>query len=417
MKLSSQNKQNQQLYLEPYTFSVLADDDVLIYNSLTGKVLEYRGSSAIAGLVRKLEDPHGGFIAEINSTDIREEIAAFVNDVRESFSGDIVTGSADSQPFVFRPKPVIKNYPPAKDFPSFSADDYLRNISIFLNEDNNSLCENYKFASSQVFCPAYNSGGYSEISFGILMDRISVFKGSTGIVLDLGGSDITRYSQIDEVFKSIPKLFLRTSFHVPVPFSDVKILLKLLHLKNSRTSLYVTFPDGPAHLEEILKHPEYRKRRKKVDINFLIQSMDEFQLISGFSQKNTEENIFYLPYFNGKNTDFFRENVFLAKDDILNLKPNQQQIYSRSLINEQLFGKMFIKTSGDAFANLNHEPVGNINQTGISDLVRNELYHGKSWNLTRLTVRPCDGCLYRLFCPPAGNYELFMNKFNFCDVL
>jgi hypothetical protein len=45
------------------------------------------------------------------------------------------------------------------------------------------------------------------------------------------------------------------------------------------------------------------------------------------------------------------------------------------------------------------------------------LYNGQSWNLTRIKVKPCGDCLYRLFCPPIGNYELFMKRFNFCDVL
>ncbi|MCX6283434.1 MAG: hypothetical protein NTW31_04255, partial [Bacteroidetes bacterium] len=60
---------------------------------------------------------------------------------------------------------------------------------------------------------------------------------------------------------------------------------------------------------------------------------------------------------------------------------------------------------------------GNINTHSIQELVRHEIYNGQSWELTRMKVSPCSECLYRFFCPPVGNYELFMKKFNFCDVL
>jgi len=170
-------------------------------------------------------------------------------------------------------------------------------------------------------------------------------------------------------------------------------------------------------LRRFAKNPEFSKKQKKIDINFLIQSIREYQLITELIHESGQGKTFIFPYFNGRNTGFFKENVFLSRKDILNLKPNQQQIYSRSLINEHLFGRIFIRTDGEAYANLNHDPIGNITQGSISDLVRNELYNGKSWNLTRMKVKPCGDCLYQLFCPPVGNYELFMKKFNFCDVL
>jgi pseudo-rSAM protein len=417
MKHSSQNSNIKYLYLEPYTFSVVNGNDVLIYNSLNRKILEYRGAAAIAKLINKTEDAAEGFLAEIVVQSGQSEISTLIKDLKKSFSGDLVLVTPGNKPSVIRPKPVIKNYPPAKDFPSFSADDYLRNIYFFLNEDNNTLCTNYRFAPEQFSCPVYNSQGYSEMDFGGLFNACSPHLGVSGIGLDLSGSDITRYSQFGAMLKQIRKLSLPLTFHIPLPCHESDLVLAALRTGRSRVSFYITFPDGPSALRDIRKHPEFIKKQKRIDLNFLIQSLREYQSLTELLNEGGSEKTFIFPYFNGLNTGFFEKNVFLAKNDILNLKPNQQQIYSRSLINEHLFGKIFIKTNGDAYANLNHGSIGNIKDARISDLVRNELYNGKSWNLTRMKVKPCSDCLYRLFCPPVGNYELFMKKFNFCDVL
>jgi len=417
MKLSRQNKQTLNLYLEPYTFSVTAGDDVLIYNSLNRKILEYRDSPSIAKIIRKAEDSGEGFLAEIDIASAGNDLTAFVNDLRDSFSGDIIKIKPGKKPAVVRPKPVIKSYPPAKDFPSFSADDYLRNIYFFLNQDNDKLCKDYRFAINQFFCPVYNADGYREMKAETVTDSCSLYSGITGLGLDLSGSDITKYSGIKELLPGLRKLSLPVTFHIPLPCNDPESIWRFLRLPASRISLYITFPDGLQTLREISSHTDFIKRSNKIQLNFLIRSMEEYQSISEISGPVSREKIFILPYYNGENSAFFKENVFLVKQDILGLKPNQQQIYSRSLINEQLYGRLFIKTGGEAFANLNHDSIGNIGETSISELVKNELYNGKSWNLTRMKVKPCGDCLYRLFCPPVGNYEIFMNRYNFCDVL
>jgi len=417
MKPSSRNKNIQLLYLEPYTFSVVAGNDTLIYNSLNGKILEYRDSSFITEVIRKTEDAGCGFLAEIDLKTVSKDVSSLINDLRETFSGDLLTSVYDQKPSVVRPKPVINNYPPAKDFPSFSVDDYLRNIYFFLNEDNNTLCTDYSNAANQFFCPVYNSSGYNEMPFATVFDASSMYAGMNDIALDLSGSDLTRYSEINDMLAQINKLLLPVNFHLPLPCRNDDKVWKMLQVRNSRISFYVTFPDGLSALDEILKNSGFDKKRKKIDISFLVQSLEEYRIITEFMQGYQQLKVFFLPYFNGSNTEFFEENVFLAKNDILNLKPDQQQIFSRSLINEQLFGKLYINTRGEAYTNLNGNPVGNIYNQNISDLVRNELYNGQTWSLTRMKVKPCSDCLYKLFCPPVGYYELFMKKFNFCDVL
>ncbi len=417
MKHSLPNKDTRFLYLEPYTFSVLAGNDVLIYNSLNGRVLEYRDSPSIAELLKKTEDAGGGFLAELRAEPLKPEISSLLSDLRENFCGDLVSFSGKNKPSIIRPKAVIKNYPPDKDSPSFSADDYLRNIYFFLNQDNNTVCTDYRFAINQFFCPVFNPQGYNEMQFETVFNTCSRYSGVSGMEINLSGSDITAYSEIKNVISRIHKLLLPVTFHLPLPCSDPDIVSRLLRIPKSRTSLYISFPDGPSALKNIRRNQVYIKKQHLVDLNFMIRSLDEYKIVTEFLQEKGKEKVFIFPYYDGNNSDFFKENVFLSRDEILALKPSQKQIYSRSLINEHLYGKIFILTDGEVFSNLNAGPIGNIHNQNMEDLVRHEIYHGQNWEMTRMKVSPCRECLYRLFCPPVGNYELFMKKFNFCDVL
>jgi len=60
--------------------------------------------------------------------------------------------------------------------------------------------------------------------------------------------------------------------------------------------------------------------------------------------------------------------------------------------------------------------IGNAATHSLVDMVSEELENGISWNRTRKSVAPCRGCIYQFLCPPVSSYEIFMQRFNFCDV-
>ena len=127
-------------------------------------------------------------------------------------------------------------------------------------------------------------------------------------------------------------------------------------------------------------------------------------------------NVFFKPFFTGKNLDFFRENVFVSKEEILASQPDQQQVFSRISINENDFGKFSVLPGGEVYANLNDPMIGEATKSSLVQLVRSELGKGISWRRIRAQVSPCKDCLYQFLCPPISSYEIFMKRFNFCDV-
>jgi pseudo-rSAM protein len=389
----------------------------LIYNSISGVKLEFRDSPGISRLAGDLTDPSKGFAAAVDPGNESSEIKGFISALRGSYSGDIISSRDGIRPVVIRPRPVMLNYPPPADYQDFTIGDYLRNIYFFLNASEEPSAAGYTHAMKQFPCMAYDASGYSELPASAVLNNYMPYDGISGLGMDLTGADLTRYSQLDDLLPYLKKLISPIICHIPLPCHDPEAVEKLIRLKNCRVSFYVTLPSGPALLPELMNKMFFQKTKKRFDFNFVIRSLDEYNMITGLLPGIGLEKVFFLPYYSGENFEFFRDNIFLSKDDILGSKPDQRQVYSRQVLNEHSFGKLYVMPSGEVFPNLNGEPLGSVYNESIPGLVRREVTTGNAWNLTRMKVQPCSGCLYRFLCPPIGNYERSMQRFNFCDIL
>jgi len=124
------------------------------------------------------------------------------------------------------------------------------------------------------------------------------------------------------------------------------------------------------------------------------------------------------PYLDNDNISFFKKNVFVEKTDILN-NNDIFQIAANETINKQLFGNVYITESGNIKLSNNASPIGNIKNNSIYKAVYDAFAEKQHhpWFLTREQVEPCKNCVFSKLCPSISNYELFLNKFNFCNIL
>ena len=121
------------------------------------------------------------------------------------------------------------------------------------------------------------------------------------------------------------------------------------------------------------------------------------------------------PVYSGDNINFFKENVFLKKEDILATSMTIRDFFSRQVMNIYDFGKINIKPNGDAFANLNYPALGNIYSDSINEIVQKEIDEGKSWFRIR-NQSPCSECVYQWLCPSPSDYEIAIGRPNLCHV-
>jgi pseudo-rSAM protein len=148
---------------------------------------------------------------------------------------------------------------------------------------------------------------------------------------------------------------------------------------------------------------------------FNVSSLSDCQQSEQLIEQFKIERYQLKPVFTGDNMRFFKENVFLSKEDILSTHISIKNIFANQSINIFDFGKINIMPNGDVFANVNHPSLGNIYTSSIYDLVRKEIFEGKSWLRIR-NQAPCNKCVYQWLCPPPSNYEIAIGCPNLCLV-
>jgi len=147
---------------------------------------------------------------------------------------------------------------------------------------------------------------------------------------------------------------------------------------------------------------------------FHITSLDDYEQAEEIIEQFQIEKYSLKPVYNGDNIDFFIENVFLTKEDILTIPMSIKDFFFKQCMNTD-FGKLNILPTGDIYANLNHPALGNIYLHSIYEIVQKELDEGKSWMRIR-NEAPCNTCLYQYLCPSPSDYEIAIGKPNLCRI-
>jgi len=92
-----------------------------------------------------------------------------------------------------------------------------------------------------------------------------------------------------------------------------------------------------------------------------------------------------------------------------------KDIFRKHIINKDNFGKLFILSNGDIYANILHKKLGNIKTDSIYQIVKKEIEIGESWLRIR-NQKPCCDCLYQYICPSPSDLDLMIGQLNLCTV-
>ncbi|MBN1251561.1 MAG: TIGR04150 pseudo-rSAM protein [Bacteroidales bacterium] len=154
----------------------------------------------------------------------------------------------------------------------------------------------------------------------------------------------------------------------------------------------------------------------KYSCEFEIISEDDFEKCETFISELEIQKYKTHPFYNNSNINFFEKNIFLSKEDIIEAKPTQKEIFARKTINQLNFGKLYILPDGSVYSNLNAPRLGKMNIHNLEELILKEIYGQKNWFKLRKNVKPCKSCIYNSLCPPISNYEYAIGKFNLCHI-
>jgi pseudo-rSAM protein len=412
------------LFLEPYVHVSLNKDSVLFYNSLSGERFEIESESRAGRLSRELLLPENGYVAGVETGDLNDDgVKELVRKLRDLFMGELLKREwSTGKPVNILPEPHFKSLftkemlakPEAKDLIDF--DNYIHEIVFYINSSGRDRSRKFSAAPKQFVFPGDTLDRPAELPLNKIEAFIQDIIRFKITHLHVSGSDIFHYSEFEALDKIITRTGIPVTYNLTAAQYDPVVAGILLNNRAARLSVHFTFPLNTGEFNSLLTELTEKNWFKRVDFHFLVSSQEELAAAREVISATGLPHAYLSPFYTGDNFDFFRDAIFITKEDILASTPSQNQVYSRISVNESDFGRFIILPDGIIYANLNDPPAGELGSQRLEELIVKEMLEGVSWTRTRKSVAPCSRCLYYFLCPPVSSYELIMKRFNFCDV-
>ena len=371
--------------IEPYVHISIVNSNVLLYNTFDGSFIESKDIEIVKLLKETLLKENCGVVLLTAERYNLDNIRKFIMELRAKYMGDIIDIElSKSKPVQIMPFTSLvntqelfkkQNLPTGKKIL-----EYLSEISIYVD---------------------YNTNIMDLNSFLKSLPNIS----TVNIIGNL--KDVVNYKELLLVLDQFPSLK-----KITCNYSNV-ISLQPEFVNNFSYSILINYPI------DISKWNYSRRLLLNQSIPFEcifeVTSMDNYSQINKFIEEFGIEKHQLKPVYTGDNIDFFKENVFLTKDDILSTPLSISDFFINQSMNIFDFGKIAIMSNGDIYANVNYPILGNIHTHSIYEIISKELEEGRSWLRIR-NQAPCNTCLYQWFCPSPSNYEIAIGRPNLCHV-
>lgn len=406
------------LFINPYVYLRCNNNSCVIFNTINSEHTEITSIEKVE-IFKRLYNykDNNYYVTELSKHEF-EILQELILWLEKSDSGGIIEREASAKQPIIIP-PVIRvsndlaNYSEESTEYMLDIKTYVHNLFIYLNSGTESNCNIYKDSYMQFDSPKY-SNYKEELDYNTLNSCLNELD-EPPQTITLTGTNIFKYKNLFELTSYLFNNFKETMiiFSCDIfDFIDNQNFFKKIFYSNYYVKILI---DSSLICEnDIIK----LKDIAKISLNFIVTTNEELELVYSITGKNNIKNYILLPYLNGNNIDFFEKNVFVEKNDILT-KQDILSIASKGVVNKQLFGNVYITEAGNIKLNPNSKSIGNIENDGLYLLI-NKAFATKQyypWFLTREEVSPCKKCIYSKLCPSISNYELFLNKFNFCNIL
>lgn len=371
--------------IEPYVHISIVNSNVLLYNTFDGSFIESKDIEIVKLLKETLLKENCGVVLLTAERYNLDNIRKFIMELRAKYMGDIIDIElSKSKPVQIMPFTSLLNIQELfkkQNFPTGKKIlEYLSEISIYVD---------------------YNTNIMDLNSFLKSLPNIS----TVNIIGNL--KDVANYKELLLVLDQFPSLK-----KITCNYSNV-ISLQPEFVNIFSYSILINYPI------DISKWNYSRRLLLNQSIPFEcifeVTSMDNYSQINKFIEEFGIEKHQLKPVYTGDNIDFFKENVFLTKDDILSTPLSISDFFINQSMNIFDFGKIAIMSNGDIYANVNYPILGNIHTHSIYEIISKELEEGRSWLRIR-NQAPCNTCLYQWFCPSPSNYEIAIGRPNLCHV-
>lgn len=403
------------LVLESYVFLWSDEKEILLYNVLSGKGFIYNNSNILAPVIDKLMDKSNLYTISICTNDLeQDEICSFVQSLRANYCGDLYSKALFPQkPLVVIPE-LNLNEEKHKGTETIKRDTLagvhavknLLEVTIYLTGQCNLNCNHCNLLYKQL---AWCTKGNKHLPLENILAILEQVKSTCIDEVRFIGGDVFAYPELDKLIEELSNYSFRKIFYCNYrlfPANDKRMEYFANNTDLELCLLVDSFPDA-IHDFELAINRNYR-------YFFAVTSFEEYTFVGEYISTN-QLNAKILPYYTGRNLDFFKEFVFQTREDILDTQWDKKDIFAHTVLNTNDFGKLTVMPDGNIYANVNFSPIGALGNS-IKGLVHQELTAGKIWCRTRDMIEPCCGCLYKYLCPSLSNYETAIGRNNLCNM-
>lgn len=407
-------------YLESHVYIAVKGNGLLLYNLVTGKFLLYTDQPRLVEFILELKREENLYALEVSEEYLKKNgLIRFVDDLREHFMGDMVDVSlSGKKPFFMSPQFDIQRKdrkPGRRTFKNVSKDSFLSmdELTFFVTGNCDEDCAECSTAFKQFpWCTRDNDK--NELDVEDIKKVLDETRACRIKKINIVGGDLNKYSRPDELIDLLNS-----------KPAGINYFIHFLHFKkNSIERLTRLSPESKICLlmeSSAFKDPaniRYLKGLKpgRLKFIFLIRDERDFLTLENVIGTLGIKEFSVQPYYNGKNLDFFKENVFSDRESLIESRPDMHAIKARQSYNPLKYGKLYIKSDKRIYSDLNASPLGAVNTISMAEAVVLELKEQGNWLRARRNVSPCKDCLLDAICPPLSGFEYAVGINNTCNL-
>lgn len=394
------------LLIHSHVFINCNDDEVLLYNSLNGKILY----SNMKEFVKTISNIKTIGTPDYIIKDLEIIPNSIVNDIVNMHMGRLLQID-DICPVQFSPSVNINgvSIEMYTQKPIFSVQDlyekellekdycqqmgknvldYLTTLTIYFSCDSR-LNPKYKYASRQYLFPELGDNH-------IDIDRLEAFLEKYTFQLE----------QVNIVVGDINQEI----------FLDLKKMIEKIIKQNCAIAVY-TGAYNISQMRELIGHIDLLCLWVLSDYNGVLLNEEKIRylgLVTEDSEMNFNDEITVFPCKTEGNKDFCLSVSSYSIEDMLNMDFPKNEIISSQYLNANFFGELSILSSGNIYSCLQHPPIGNIDVDDLREVLYSEFLTYKNWFMVRKNLSVCKSCVFNFLCPPISNYELSIGEI-FCN--
>jgi len=397
----------------PHVYYVQKQGKVLLYNTQNGESI-HTENPQIIDLLEQMHDRKNLGVINIDETTCNQSsIDVFI---KESVSKNIctITEVIADQPKPIQLMPILNLQ---RDIERLQKEEgrslgedvlhYLSDVTIHINHSCELECEQCRNYFMQFF-HCSRSFNAENIVFNLLMSFLKQLTFTLIRRLSITGGNIFLYPHFAELITFLQKEKIRPLFGIHYGNIDST---KMSLLNDFPVEIFVTFP-----LEnDFIDNFDFLSKQKNTKIIFEITSGENYKEAEALISKYAIEHYDYKPFYTGENQDFFKDNIYLTKEDIFSDTVSQRIIFAHQKLNTNFFGKIHLFPNGDIKAHPLKNVLGNYNQEPLVKILEKEMVTNTAWRIIR-DQEPCNECLYQFLCPSPSYYEWALNKSNLCNI-